>query len=387
MRAIIAACLVALLIAAGAYAQDSTGSRVVIGPDLPHAHDDRIITLGGTRGTPDVTIQWETADASDHNLSLGVTGSSDAVISQDLGIDWGITGTNALRVQSADSGSPTEYFRARHDGTNAKVSSGSGEYQIMPASDILRICDSGAACSQFLDGSAGGGSAIALRAAATIMTRISADASADQLLVTVNDGLANHMILSDEALGAADYLHGDEGDPVLYLQGRTDPTGDADRWLSLGYRDDASEQYGALVTGEGNLRLDPAANVVMMPGTESDGIEIVASEVQTTDGAATTCVTVALADENTYHLTGTAVGVKSDGSARASYKIHATVYRTAAGAATQQGSSTVAHTAESAGGLDADFAVSGNNALWQVTGVNPDTYEWACDVTIANTSN
>ena len=57
-------------------------------PPLTHRHDDGVISLGNTQATPDVAIQWETADASDHHLAIDALSTSDLVVSWDQGTDW-----------------------------------------------------------------------------------------------------------------------------------------------------------------------------------------------------------------------------------------------------------------------------------------------------------
>lgn len=123
-------------------------------------------------------------------------------------------------------------------------------------------------------------------------------------------------------------------------------------------------------------------------GTKHDGqVTRPVAEVQTTDATQTTIDTITLLDENTYHVEAEVIGVQSTGANRASYKIAGTVYRTAAGSATLQGSVTVLHSAESVAGLDATLTVSGNDVRVSITGIAASTYEWGCILKHSNMSN
>ncbi len=123
-------------------------------------------------------------------------------------------------------------------------------------------------------------------------------------------------------------------------------------------------------------------------GTKTDGLsESDSAEVQTTDATVTTLLTVALEDENTYYLEATVCGVQSTGGGRTSTKIAGTFYRTAAGSATQQGTTTVVHGATSFGSGGVAFTVSGNNVLVEVTGVAATTIEWGGSSSSFNMSN
>jgi hypothetical protein len=129
-------------------------------------------------------------------------------------------------------------------------------------------------------------------------------------------------------------------------------------------------------------------NLEVGPGTKHDGhITKAPAEVQTTDATQTTVDSVTLLDENTYHVEAWVVGVKSDGSDRASYHITATVYRTGAGNATLQGAVTAVHSQESNAAWDATFTVSGNDIRVSVTGVAATTIEWGCTLKYINMSN
>ena len=123
-------------------------------------------------------------------------------------------------------------------------------------------------------------------------------------------------------------------------------------------------------------------------GTKHDGYIITATaEVQTIDATLTTIDSFTLLDENTYHFEAFIIGVKSDGTDRASYHLAVTAYRTAAGGATLQGSVTSLHTQESNAAWDAGLVVSGNDVLVSVIGVAATTIEWSSTITYLNSSN
>jgi hypothetical protein len=122
-------------------------------------------------------------------------------------------------------------------------------------------------------------------------------------------------------------------------------------------------------------------------GSKHDGFIVrEAAEVQTTDATQTTIESITLTDANTYQVEARVVGVKSDGTDRASYFIACTVYRTGGGGATIQGQTTL-HEGESNAAWDATFTVSGNNLRVSVTGVAATTIEWSCTMTYMNGSN
>lgn len=143
-----------------------------------------------------------------------------------------------------------------------------------------------------------------------------------------------------------------------------------------------------LLTLTGAGVVDISSGTIVGKGTKHDGYVIQDSaEVQTTDATVTVLDTLTLLDENTYHVEVLVVGVKSDGTDRASYHLAATVYRTGAGSATLQGGVTSLHTQESNASWDANFTVSGNDVRVSVTGVAATTVEWGTTLKFINMSN
>ena len=102
--------------------------------------------------------------------------------------------------------------------------------------------------------------------------------------------------------------------------------------------------------------------------------------ISTTDATVTTLLNIGLLNARVCHITLTAAGVKSDGTQRASYEITGTFYRTAAGNATQQGTTTVVHSAESDAAWNFAFAVTGITVQGRVTGVAATTIKWGGNV-------
>ncbi len=136
------------------------------------------------------------------------------------------------------------------------------------------------------------------------------------------------------------------------------------------------------------LRIDSYGYYTLGKGTKYDGfITKPSSEITTADAAQTTLDFMTLLDENTYHVEAYIIGVKSDGSERASYHLAATVYRTGAGSATIEGSVTSLHTQESDSSVEATFTVSGNDLRVSVTGIAAETWEWGAIIKYSNMSN
>ena len=143
---------------------------------------------------------------------------------------------------------------------------------------------------------------------------------------------------------------------------------------------------GGNVTLEGTAKIE--SDMTVGTGTKCDGFVITdTAEVQTTDATQTTIDSLTLLDENTYHVEAFVVGVKSDGSARASYHIACTVYRTGAGNTTLQGAVTAIHSVESDATWDATFTVNGNDLRVSVTGKAATTIEWGSTMRYINMSN
>jgi len=101
--------------------------------------------------------------------------------------------------------------------------------------------------------------------------------------------------------------------------------------------------------------------------------------VQTSNGSATTIITVPLSASTAYKLKGHAISAQTNGTAYSSHEIVACIRRNGSGSATQQGSTTVVSSIAS-GAQALTWAVSGNNALLQVAGIAATTINWTATV-------
>ena len=100
----------------------------------------------------------------------------------------------------------------------------------------------------------------------------------------------------------------------------------------------------------------------------------------TTDAAETTLYSFALTDEKLYFIDAWIVAQKSDGSERSAYHIEGLFYRDGAGAATQEGTTTVISSIEGDAGMACifDAGVAGsNNARVRVIGLAGVTFTWS----------
>lgn len=99
----------------------------------------------------------------------------------------------------------------------------------------------------------------------------------------------------------------------------------------------------------------------------------------TSDTTPTAIFTKALDTQTTYFFEANIVGLSSDGAHRAAYKRKAMVYRLNGAAVLDGTSQAIGTDAETDAGLDAAFAVSGNNAQLLVTGLNQN-FSWDAKV-------
>lgn len=104
------------------------------------------------------------------------------------------------------------------------------------------------------------------------------------------------------------------------------------------------------------------------------------NEVSTTDGTVTTIQTVPTETDTIITIAAWAHGIKTDGSAGASYKMHA-AFRNDGGTLTQIGVTDAEFTQEDVGGWNASIATSGTNVLVQVAGAAATNITWSSQVT------
>ena len=261
----------------------------VIRPALPHAHDDRPISFGNTRAAADVSILWETADASDHYLNAVVTGSSDFVVSQDAGIDWGVTGSNALRVQSADSTAPTEYFRARHDGTDVYLEAGAGRMKLeAEVGGIVDINDTDGDFVWSFQGTVNQDAQLWGRANARVGFVLTVDDTNAQNLFAVRAAAGGQsLILTDYDNRALNHgldasIAPYSGNPVFRIQSDADPTG-AGAAENMDYFHDQTDGHWQI--NEGDAVINPASGYIR-------NVQTVQSKVVNFDSASPTTMTM-----------------------------------------------------------------------------------------------
>lgn len=137
------------------------------------------------------------------------------------------------------------------------------------------------------------------------------------------------------------------------------------------------------------IELDDDGNVnIISKGLKHGDFVILDSvEAQTTDDTQTTLDAITLLDDNIYHIEAWVVGVKSDGSQKASYSLTGTFFRTNGGATTKQGTATILHAEETNNDWKVQFTVSGNDLRISVTGIASTTIDWSSTIKYVNISN
>lgn len=126
--------------------------------------------------------------------------------------------------------------------------------------------------------------------------------------------------------------------------------------------------------GNAVLRVESVAT------NDDPGWNVYQNRIATTDATVTTIHTIAIPASTTVALvayvdarrTGGAAGTAEDGA----FYIRAATFKNVAGTATQIGATTAIHTNEDQAGWDVTFAVSGGNALVQVTGAVDNNITW-----------
>lgn len=230
----------------------------------------------------------------------------------------------------------------------------------------------------------------------TIYTRKSRGAAInDQTIVQANDEMGKWVAYGSNGTvfkaGAGIYILCDSapnpGDDYIPGEVRiaTSPGGATALQYRAAFKEDGRVGIG---TTSPDAKLEVAGDILTGAGTKCDGMMTTeASEVQNNNANPITVDSITLLDENTYHVEAWVIGVKSDGSARASYHIACTVYRTGGGGATLQGGISSLHTSESDPNWDATFTVNGNDLRVSATGVAATTIDWVCVIKYINMSN
>lgn len=90
-------------------------------------------------------------------------------------------------------------------------------------------------------------------------------ANGDEFRLAPGATAGNTAIVTLQDSAMIDHATTQGDDPSFYVYGRTPPTTDADRWVRIRYEDDAAQQRGTIVTGEGPLWINPAAAGMRIP--------------------------------------------------------------------------------------------------------------------------
>lgn len=253
----------------------------VLDDDLPHAFDDRLITLGNTRFAPDARLGWETTGATDH-LSLVVPTGSGLLVSSDPNVDRSgviAAGATYLGVCSDDGqiggAAATECVVASHDGANARIQTLSGRLRLgRGGANIVDIDDSNGAFNWSFQGDPATqaelwGSHNALAAFVLVL-----DSDIDQTLWAADANGGRQFVVTHYDNRSLDHGYDALADPTLYVQGRDNPTAGAGvgaavriRYVAASDADATIADAGYIGTpaGGGPLRLDPATASVRLP--------------------------------------------------------------------------------------------------------------------------
>ena len=115
--------------------------------------------------------------------------------------------------------------------------------------------------------------------------------------------------------------------------------------------------------------------------------KVTIGKISVTDATLTTILTLPLEDNHTSQVVVDVVARRTGGSAGAagdgaSYRLIGTFYRVSAGNATQIGTTTTVHSAESQGAWAATLAVSGRAVLVRFTGAANNTVDVTASATV-----
>lgn len=350
-------------------------------PPLTFRADDRTLSFGNTSAAPDVSISWETTGAEDH-LSAVVASGAGLLVSSDADTDRSgsiAAGATYLGVCSDDAASPTECVVASHDGTNGIISTISGSTIIQSSNGTAEI------------GDGAGSEGLRLRAGATSVAEliisaggdgyiVANDGNVDQGMIAVGPTAGTQVNLTLVANYSQDHDHAEQTNPTLFIHSATAPDTDNTQWGSFAH----NQTDFVLSTGLGNVNLTPAGEfLVIDPGTNSAVYQGDVTEIQTTDATQTSCTTLTIATNQIVHLRAMVIGiVNSTGVDQASYEMVGTFHNVGGGGATQVGTTTSVHLAESAGAgaWAAAYTLAGAIVRASVTGASSTTINWACSL-------
>ena len=140
-------------------------------------------------------------------------------------------------------------------------------------------------------------------------------------------------------------------------------------------------------TNVGEITEDTTAQTFEVVLTGSAGTTTPSGRLTTTDATVTTILTLDIEDNAAYRVTVEVLARQTNAANRAAYVREFLVYREAAGAATQEGSTLARVTdIESNAAWDVTVDVTGNTARVRVTGAVGATINWQADAVVRKVS-
>jgi len=262
-----------IVFALSALAGRAIGGPWAYGPSLPHATDDRVMSWGATRATPDVDARWCTTDATHHQWWIDLPPNGTFTVAEDACYDTAndSAGYTELRIQSEDSAAPEEFVGTGHNGTDGVTRVLSGDYYLVSAGGQvligngsglgeLRIYSANDMVQKIAFVEAGAGN--------ERLTIISDPGSTSpQALIGLGEGDArvrNTLILTNKDHDAVAHGHTAAADPTLCGHSNNSPATHPNQWWSVTH-----DQTNAVLSwDEGVLSLTPGSNgipAVMLP--------------------------------------------------------------------------------------------------------------------------
>jgi len=256
-----------------------------------------------------------------------------------------------------------------HDGTDAKITSSSGDLYLIPAAAALDVMvgDNTANYRLNLVGASGGSSLFSWReTSGSVRSQLTANYGFDQFAFYVSSSVGNQLILATDNATSKDYDHDSETDPALYIQSAVDPDTDNTEYIKLQYN--STTDKGVLKVGKGYLQISPTTN--------GEGLCFANNETTTSDATETSLIILTSQTDRAYHVTSYVVATETtDHDEVASYVIHGT-FKNDGGTLTAIGVTSQVHEGEDTAGWDASYDVSGTDIRVRVTGAAGTDIRW-----------